>query len=292
MMNRLSKEKLISLIDDVILPSEKMFINDERVGEHIKKMLLAEGLISKLALLPFNDETTQKTMLEEIDNFFKFIVKDEIIFQELLTNFYNLYVEWINNNYPKIKNRLEHFEKYLIEDDGFFDFDSDERDEKLENMHYKEEEKIDAKTFMENRGVDEDLIKDLKLSLKELKESINFNITLTEEYLITYINTLKDIIKVYELSYVFQDLAVGLRELLSVLEELDYENFDEEKSKLIKTFLDSIYLDLEKWFNEVIEKQTAKDIHYLDASLLANIAQISLILGNNGGGGGVIMIIL
>ena len=78
MMNRLSKEKLISLIDDVILPSEKMFINDERVGEHIKKMLLAEGLVSKLALLPFNDETTQKTILEEIDNFFKFIVKDEI----------------------------------------------------------------------------------------------------------------------------------------------------------------------------------------------------------------------
>ena len=286
-MNRLSKEKLNSLIDDVIIPSEKMFISDERLDEHIKKMLLAEGLISKLALLPFNDETTQKSMLEDVDIFFKFVVKDETIFREILTNFYNLYVEWINNNYPKIKNRLEHFEKYLLEYDGFFDFDSDERDENLEYMHYKEEDKIDAKTFMEEEGIDEDLIKDLQLSLKDLRKNINFNITLTEEYLITYINTLKDIIKVYELSYVFQDLAVGLRELLSILEELNYANFDEEKSKLIKTFLDAIYLDLEKWFNEVIEKQTAKDIHYLDASLLANIAQVSLVLGNSGGGVGL-----
>ena len=79
-MNRLSKEKLNSLIDDVIIPSEKMFISDERLDEHIKKMLLAEGLISKLALLPFNDETTQKTILEEIDNFFKFIVISPSLF--------------------------------------------------------------------------------------------------------------------------------------------------------------------------------------------------------------------
>ena len=284
MMSKLSKEKLNSLIDKVIIPSEKMFIDDERLQKSLKKMLLAEGLISKLALLPFNDEITHKSILEEVDNFFKFIVKDEMIFQELLTNFYNLYVEWIEGNCPKIKNRLEHFEKYLLEDDGFFDFDSDERDENLDNMHYSDDKKIDAKTFMEEDGIDEDLIKELQLSLRELRESINFNISLTEEYMVTYINTLKDIIKIYELSYVFQDLAVGLRELLLVLDELDYENFDEEKSKLIKTFLDSIYLDLEKWFNEVIENKTAKDIHYLDASLLANIAQVSLILGNNGGG--------
>ena len=278
-MNRLSKEKLNSLIDDVIIPSEKMFISDERLDEHIKKMLLAEGLISKLALLPFNDETTQKSMLEDVDIFFKFVVKDETIFREILTNFYNLYVEWIGGNCPKIKNRLEHFEKYLIEDDGFFDFDSDERDEKLENMHYKEEEKIDAKTFMEQNDIDEAIILKLIRSMKRMKEVSKRYAELTDEYVEELFHN-DEFIRVFQFSIEFRDIAYTLELLKLKLFSLDLNELSKQQRVILKTMMDGILSDLDDWIHQVLIDQTAQDIHYLDASLLANIAQMDVMLNS------------
>ena len=43
---------------------------------------------------------------------------------------------------------------------------------------------------------------------------------------------------------------------------------------LVGTIMD----DLRKWVDEVVKKQEAQDIHYLDASLLANISQIEIMI--------------
>jgi len=54
----------------------------------------------------------------------------------------------------------------------------------------------------------------------------------------------------------------------------------EEKLKILKSLLDSVIEDLENWKREVLDGERAIDIHYLDASLLANVSQIEIMLSN------------
>ena len=193
-------------------------------------------------------------------------------------------LKFSRNLFENAQNGIEEIQANEEEDewnDDFFDFDdTDERDENIDGMHYSDEDKIDAKTFMENEGFDDDLIQDLELNLEELRKNIGFFIYLSQEYLEYYKMTLKGLINVFEFSYEFKDLAISFRSLYQFIENLDIDNLDKEKSEFLKNMLDLIYEDVRKWFDEVILNQTAQDIHYLDASLLANVEQIKLMLGN------------
>ena len=193
-------------------------------------------------------------------------------------------LKFSRNVFDIAQNGIENIQANKEEDewnDEFFDFDdSDERDKNIDNMHYSEGDKVDAKTFMENEGLDEDLIYDLELNLEELRKNTGFYMYVSQEYLEYYKVTLKGMINIFEFSYEFKNLATSFRSLYQFLENLDIDNLDKEKSEFLKNMLDLIYEDIRKWFEEVILNQTAQDIHYLDASLLANVGQIKIMIGN------------
>ena len=236
-------------------------------------------ILLKLAMFPFyTDETKQRKdeLLKKINS----IYFDN---PRMVEEFNQKYLEWIRKYYPEYEKDIYKVEEFEEEeemgiDDDFFDFDSEEVDYSINDMHYLDADKLSASEFMQDIGIEEDIILDIQELLKELKEIIEFHITLDEEYIEKFSLAIKKLIYVLELSVDFKDLAKALNNLLDLI---NIQNLDENQKKLLKQFLDTIYFDLEKWVDEVLINQTAVDIHYLDAALLANIAQIEIILKGN-----------
>jgi succinate dehydrogenase flavin-adding protein (antitoxin of CptAB toxin-antitoxin module) len=125
---------------------------------------------------------------------------------------------------------------------------------------------------------DIDLIHDIRDLNNDL---IHYNTTqasFTQEYIEAITKIFESYAKVFDLSYEFRDLAYAIRVLNSKLIELKIDDIDDNQVSMYKMFLDTVGEDLVKWANEILFEQSAKDIHYLDASLLANIAQIDLMM--------------
>ncbi len=219
------------------------------------------------AFLIHKNEEVAKKKLKEIGK-----LKEKCTLQVEREKFFKELEEWLKENLPERMERLNQLKEFL---------DEISVKKQINSMHYTDEEKIDAKTFMEEAGIDEDLIEELQLSLKEFEEISHFNITLNEEYLKTILEISKNLRKNFTFSGEFKDLSLAFENLENILENLDLENIDEEKKVLLKKILDSIFEDIEKWFEEVVIYQRAKDIHYLDAALLANIEQIKILLTNH-----------
>ena len=86
--------------------------------------------------------------------------------------------------------------------------------------------------------------------------------------------------RVFEMTYEFKDMAYSLRLLIDQLGRFEDDRFGADEQTLYKALIESIVQDLRKWIHEVTIEQTARDIHYLDASLLANISQIDMMIQN------------
>ena len=234
-------------------------------------------ILLKLSMFPFHKEKERKYK-EDILSKIHSIYFDN---SDMIEEFNEKYLKWIRKYYPEFEQyvyKIEEFEQKEMDNIDFFDFDSEEVDSSIDNMHYTDKEKLTASEFMQEIGVEEDIILDIKELLKELKEIVEYHITLDEEYIEMFSVVIKKLIYVLELSVEFKDLSKGLEHLLDLME---IQNLDETQRKLLKQFLDTIYYDLAKWVDEVLINQTAVDIHYLDAALLANIAQIEIILKGN-----------
>jgi len=111
----------------------------------------------------------------------------------------------------------------------------------------------------------------------ELAEETLLYPTLTLECLSETANLIGIFANALELSGEFRDIAYALRGLCVTLDELinDFDTLGHSK-QMIKIVLDSIIDDLVNWTNEVLVHKSAVDVHYIDASLLANIAQLGL----------------
>ena len=179
------------------------------------------------------------------------------------------------------KNAMHHAPHTVQkEESSFLVFDNNERDEAIHRMHYPDNNKISAQDFFEQGLMDEDTINDLRFCSKEL-EAIFLYTTLTHEYLAETADFINAFSKDLELSGEFRDIAYALRGLCVALRELIVEHdFSQATSKVIKTILDSIIEDLVSWTQHVLIVRDAVDIHYLDASLLANSAQFGLSIKN------------
>jgi len=74
--------------------------------------------------------------------------------------------------------------------------------------------------------------------------------------------------------YKFNNLAQGLKNFAAVLAQVN----DPELLKEMKTFLFGIADSLNKWRSEVLIKQSAKDIHFLDSSIISDCMQTESLL--------------
>lgn len=159
----------------------------------------------------------------------------------------------------------------------FLVFDNDSVDKAINRMHYKDEAKISAQSFFEQGLIDWDTWNDLISYSKELEEEALIYRTLTIEFLNEGARLIGIFANALELSGEFRDIGYALRSLCVTLDELvnDFNTLG-KSAKMIKIILDSIIDDLVNWTNEVLIQKSAVDVHYIDASLLANIAQLGL----------------
>jgi len=289
MKDKITKNTLISLLDEVLIPLENEINQDEDLQYLFEKdeNILKKFNFLKLASVLLKGEIPMDELINEfMNNCEKLGVSKEKMI-EYMKIFKSLYIKWAKKELED-KKRIEKSLNELIETfkelkdnneyDDFFDFDSEEVDDRINNMHYADKDKISANEFMQANNIDEDMINELYISLRELKNSIVFNINLTKEYLNNYVISLNQLKNILIFEPEFKGLTFVINDLVNKLEYLDIDSLNEEQSKIIKNMLDAIYEDIQKWFNEVLIEQTAVDINYLDASLLASISQIDIMI--------------
>ena len=185
-------------------------------------------------------------------------------------NIYTYRIDIISENVALFESNEEEFLDFDEEDD-FFEFDSEEVDDAINSMHLSEDKKVSASDFMQEEFIDEELVDDIKEIIEEIYQLDEEN----AEYLNQYMNIVSLFIRFFNSSMEFRELSLGLEKLVKLLRE----NYDYIKeNKLLIEICKSILEDLVKFTDTVIINQNAIDIHYLDASLLANVAQLELLL--------------
>jgi len=185
-------------------------------------------------------------------------------------NIYTYKISFINKNVTLFKFSKEEFLDFNKEYE-FFELDSEEIDDNINNMHLIGEKKISAFCFMQEDFIDEELTEDLKEIIEEIHHLDQEN----PNYLNKCIDIISLFIRFFNASIEFKELAYGLEKLISIL--CDNEDLIKKNKFMIK-ICQSILEDLVKFAENVIIEQNAIDVHYLDASLLANVAQLELIL--------------
>lgn len=87
----------------------------------------------------------------------------------------------------------------------------------------------------------------------------------------------EEYLKVLQLLVDFEHLAFALQTLMQFLEGITEEQFEESKVKSLVSMLLNLLHDLESWRVNVFVEQSARDIHYLDASLLSSCIQLEAV---------------
>ena len=276
---KLRKESIVDLIKETVFKTIDK--ND------IKNISKVEIYLSKLAIILL---ATEKT---DIEFFRKKLNKD--IYQNLdekeisrIDNTLKLFLEnhnnWVQKNCNLTKNSMEEIEKF---EDDFFDFDSEEVDENINNMHYSDDKKISAVEFMKEDLLDSDFVAEIVETLENLDDLLyQFDgIEINDEFIKRLIS-FDSFIKVFNFSIEFKDIGYALESLREELILLDLSSLNQDQKMILKTFISTIIDDLKNWVEMVVINKIAQDIHYLDASLLANIAQMDIMMdsfknGNN-----------
>ncbi|NCD13505.1 MAG: response regulator, partial [Epsilonproteobacteria bacterium] len=75
----------------------------------------------------------------------------------------------------------------------------------------------------------------------------------------------------------FEHLGFAIQTFINFLDTLTKEQIDGEKSKRLSAMLLNLLHDLASWRENVFITQVARDIHYLDSSLLSSCIQIEAI---------------
>jgi len=279
------EDLLVHIIDDVTLPFMQKLLKSE-IGEKYfdtrEKQYQYELEIVKLTAMLLLKPKLSFEKLEKASIFHRNLNIDENEMQNILNLYFTEVIEFIKkyNLKDTISEHLSEYKKYYMEkyhsksEDEFFDFDSEVFDEEINNMHYEEHQKISAKEFMQENSFDKSLLEDLDEKLDEYYNVIEIKESLNQEDLEKVKKIFSFFAYIFNLSSEFRDIGYGFEKLNQFLDNFDIN--DENKSKMLKMFLDTIIDDLIKFKKEVFEDMSANDIHYLDASLLANISQIEI----------------
>ncbi len=138
--------------------------------------------------------------------------------------------------------------------------------------------KISAKEFFSDVELDMIVLDELEELESDIQNSINiesFDAT-TKKAADQFLN---GYIKMLNIFYEFKELAFALALLNEKLSSLDIV----QDSSMLVVLFESIVNDLIEWKQSVFIEQNAEDIHYMDQSFYANIAQIEVLFNSDGG---------
>jgi len=267
MIEKISLEALDEMVD-YIGELGKLYKRNER-----DECLFNPIIFLKMLVLPFYDDDEElKDKEKQIEELVSITPCPErlIIYKEQFLIFYK---DWLKKHYPEIYSRVEKIKTFQLND--FFEIDRENVDIQIDKM--QKGKIVDAKTFMEQNDIDEAIILKLIRSMKRMKEVSKRYAELTDEYVEELFHN-DEFIRVFQFSIEFRDIAYTLELLKLKLFSLDLNELSKQQRVILKTMMDGILSDLDDWIHQVLIDQTAQDIHYLDASLLANIAQMDIIL--------------
>lgn len=266
------------VITDVIFKNEDGYrmIDEMKAYNSVQKIIVVSGVLDRKRIVRLMNSLIYGYLIKPLNvhELLKQLEKiAEILYEKQMLSFYlNTFetpVEIISSHKLPYENSNTS-ETFLV-------FDNTTVDEAIHRMHYKDEAKISAQSFFEQGLIDWDTWNDLMSYANELEEEVLRYQTLTVEYLKETANLIGVFANALELSGEFRDIGYALRGLCQTLDDL-VKSFDtlEKSGKMIKIIVDSIIDDLVNWTKEVLIHKSAVDVHYMDASLLANIAQLGL----------------
>ena len=295
-MNSFKKNELRDLVDGLVVPVKfKIFDNDEFdllvISE--KDFLLHNILIAKFALSLVKKADTEPVEVFEkiLDIYYRYDISKPSI-KKIFFYFFELFYLWVASfnekaietfdrdikDFESLIERETGIDLEITDEQGIFIFKSDVEDDKIDRNHFVSVKKVSAQEFMEDSFLDEDLIADMEESLRKLNSIADFNQEITEEFIKSVVAILDEFIKVFSYGYEFGVLATSLTEFGQKLLSLDLDSLPTDQRILYKEFVLNIASDLQDWADNVIFKQDAVDIHYLDASINANVAQFDVLL--------------
>ena len=289
---KITKDKLDLLIKDVVLPFEKYILDNAIFKEQMQddeKRAKHNIAIAKLSIMLLNDLVGAKELFFKGSQAHKELQISTQDMQKYLSIFFKLHNDWVAKYIEVDKFHKELMQKfdamfakaYDYEEDNFLMFDSEEIDEAIEKMHYEDHKKI---TAVEYASYEEILDDDLS-SIIELKDELEHTLVMHEkiddEFLVSLGRELHKLSGVLFSTSEFKDVGYALENFTSELKNLDLNSLDTLSEELAFALLSQMNEDLQKWIESVFIKQDAVDIHYGDASFLANIAQFSIMLEHN-----------
>ena len=167
-----------------------------------------------------------------------------------------------------------------MEQNEFLDIDATQRDSALERMHYEPSEIVDAKTFMKTHRLAQDSSSSLQPMLAQFEEDIK-QLEQNPALLDRLQRHLDIIADFFATGKEFQNLFYGFDALIAYIQNLSLSELSPQQQKMFISYLEATRQDMSGWVDSVLVRQDARDIHYMDASLLANIAQIRIMLEDN-----------
>jgi len=288
---KITKKDLYLLIDEVVLPFEKHVLNDEVFGRYMQdetKRANHNVAIAKLAirLLYDNVDAAKKLFMKGSETHKELQITTEEM-RKYLSIFFNLFNEWYQKHiktdefHKELMNKFSEIfaETYEYEgEDDFLMFESEEIDEVIETMHYKDEKKISAVEYASHEEIlDDDLSSIIELK-EEFEHILNMYEQLNNQYLEVLTKELSTLANIMFATLEFRDVGYGLNNFIVELKNLDIDSLDDTTKELAYALLSQMNEDIQKWIESLFITQDAVDIHYIDASFLANISQFSIML--------------
>jgi len=169
-----------------------------------------------------------------------------------------------------IEKEFKKFEEEEEEEEEFFELDSEFSIDFSHNY-----EKIDAKTFVENSDIYPEEIDELV----ELNEELEAELYLRDVLSIEAIEEIAILLERYKKLFIdFVEINLAINELILILKDINVKDFDKDKNYILVEFFRALQNDLLTWIKNIFIEKSAKDVHYLDASILSSIAQIKSLL--------------
>jgi len=293
----ITKKQLACLIDNVILKFQ-----DKYLTKYIKtpeEKYRHDVLLTNFLVMFFDkdEQRLHKNFLDLLD-FYDEIGVTHRDTKYALACLFKKYKKWVDscfvtkkgyfkkvtviyknifNNYS-FQNSVE--DKSDNDGDDFLFLEDMGVDSVIDDMHYEDEEKIAAEKFFETNPLDPSDLEDIMLVKEALLDLLDEHLEFSDVFLEELVSTLQKLETSLQFTFStkdFKDMGVGVEKLVFLLQNLDEANIEENK-EILYNILVTIVEDLIKWLDTIFIVQSAVDIHYLDASFLANVEQLQIVL--------------
>lgn len=243
-------------------------------------LYLSECIRIIYALAAFILETRQNLQIthEENDQYHFFTVPGvEIVGEDVVRNI-------LNKHYPQgkfvIQEELVSFMLEKLQPPKPEEIDAIIKSEEQAILRKEHKNGTHATEYVENTPINlVSKIEDLEMHEDELDvKLIEFEahpdsekLQQVGEYFYQYALVIEELVE-------FQHLAYAIESLSKMLKSLDIASLDAKKQKMLATFLLTILEDITNWRKTIFILKEARDIHYLDASLLSSCMQTEMLV--------------